>query len=1123
MQKSDTKIAQSIDNNCSKRMITRSKHLEISHSFDKKSETIERDTLSPPRPFPSEKIPISNRQMQTPFPSRENENKNISFTTPQERWVPTLSTTNNTCSFRDATLSSVSNHAISGKNVRSMDKFGKMTFDIDLKSTSTHQTRLAEPSSDRDGVYHNRFDDNDNVTNEGNEIYTGLMTTPFNSSKKKESFESTLYTPIHCYKEALQDVDLDISFEDIDLLSNDKVLEEDQNINEKKNLEHLSQLDTISSPSMVRYRRKRSINLEIDDSLAVQIEKQLYLEPKDGLLVTSSSSSLSTETCTSTSPSSSSTSSPTNSSCTNTGGLVDIVPKNKPKSSTLSLDTLPSDCLIPILSFLKVTDIQRCYTSCRSLHSSNEIMLQVILEVDKYRDKDFDQTTIRRNRTQSLDRGYRSYETCVMPSISSALEIFLTGLVSDRKEKEIDEKDLKYQLSTKKAGIHPNATRKKFNFMQNKRKNSKQIKGIEDEEDKKKSEQNLNVTTPVFAVSTSGHSRRGSDFSYLQNKNRQITPVLTELSQRPLSAIEISLTLVHLRILELETLHRATQRPEPTNGSGYYISKTWLSNHRRYVEGMKIRCKHILKKIKTSSYKFYMTKDFKSTFQESTKRENETNISKWKGSLNNENPLRDEKLDTNANAENIACFTVEPSSRKKSKGNIQKISKNKNKGNASTTKRGGLSTILQGMSAKERRYSEVDPPMMNINWDITCEHGNLKPLKLDKYSMHVQANIPSNSNSSSHFRQRSNSIGSSNGYDSCTSSASSNHSIYPQSPSTSSYSTSKFAKRKLISTEAWKKLRQFYPEGANEFKASTEECSLCLGKVEENKTTLSLLKQQREDEELRGSESLKRLFSRKSGIPSHIIRPNTSNINSGSGEIVLTEETFECPLPVGVYHIVPRRWLTLWRNYIRDVNAPRPPVLDCSCLICDLHGKVFLPNHVEDYLYGIKKHLLSNLSNNSGVVCEILTADEWDELIKGYSYDITIRFGVHVRKERKEIYFEESKEEKEAFQPEIAQHHYPQVSEGVSGFTVIGERSRNLGNFSLETEDTMITAQNRYFYRKEIVWSHQKCNQCNPVFHANYSYNHRVQQLSSSGSTKVKDILNKAPMFAFGNLSQPSL
>merc|ERR1711918_171877 len=146
----------------------------------------------------------------------------------------------------------------------------------------------------------------------------------------------------------------------------------------------------------VRYRRERSI--VVDDALSVHMEEKLNLKPKDKEFSSSaSSSSISTVTSEeAVSPSDSSTSSPTNSNyiCKykNVEDNIDILDNKQQQqktTSTLSLDTLPSDCLISILSYLKVTDIQRCYTSCRSLHCQNEVMLQVILEVDRYREKGF--------------------------------------------------------------------------------------------------------------------------------------------------------------------------------------------------------------------------------------------------------------------------------------------------------------------------------------------------------------------------------------------------------------------------------------------------------------------------------------------------------------------------------------------------------------------------------------------------------------------------------------------------------------------------------------------------------------------------------------------------------------
>jgi hypothetical protein len=87
------------------------------------------------------------------------------------------------------------------------------------------------------------------------------------------------------------------------------------------------------------------------------------------------------------------------------------------------------------------------------------------------------------------------------------------------------------------------------------------------------------------------------------------------------------------------------------------------------------------------------------------------------------------------------------------------------------------------------------------------------------------------------------------------------------------------------------------------------------------------------------------------------------------------------PLLPGLYNIVPRTWLKKWRTYTRDSSATHPPAdIDCARLLCHSHGLLVVPPHVEEYLCGIRRTLLSGLGGYEGDVVEIVSADEWEIL-----------------------------------------------------------------------------------------------------------------------------------------------
>lgn len=85
---------------------------------------------------------------------------------------------------------------------------------------------------------------------------------------------------------------------------------------------------------------------------------------------------------------------------------------------------------------------------------------------------------------------------------------------------------------------------------------------------------------------------------------------------------------------------------------------------------------------------------------------------------------------------------------------------------------------------------------------------------------------------------------------------------------------------------------------------------------------------------------------------------------------------------------------------MRDPRAPSPRTLDTALLLCEGHGLLLAPPHVEEFLSGERRALLGGLDpDRSGCVCEVLTPDEWDALTLVRS-PYTVRFwllGVAVR------------------------------------------------------------------------------------------------------------------------------
>ena len=94
----------------------------------------------------------------------------------------------------------------------------------------------------------------------------------------------------------------------------------------------------------------------------------------------------------------------------------------------------------------------------------------------------------------------------------------------------------------------------------------------------------------------------------------------------------------------------------------------------------------------------------------------------------------------------------------------------------------------------------------------------------------------------------------------------------------------------------------------------------------------------------------------------------------------VTSSGWSQPLLPGLYNLVPRSWLRSWRVYNKDLSVSYVPPLDCTSMLCQSHGYLVVPCHVNEYLIGLKRTLLGGLGSYDGDIVEILSAEEWDAL-----------------------------------------------------------------------------------------------------------------------------------------------
>ncbi|CAM9492745.1 unnamed protein product [Phaeothamnion confervicola] len=219
------------------------------------------------------------------------------------------------------------------------------------------------------------------------------------------------------------------------------------------------------------------------------------------------------------------------------------------------------------------------------------------------------------------------------------------------------------------------------------------------------------------------------------------------------------------------------------------------------------------------------------------------------------------------------------------------------------------------------------------------------------------------------------------------------------------------AKRRTVEKRVWKQLCVYFPGGST-FRVDDGECIQCTVGAASAKEAAQRLKESRSEEI--ANPLLRALFSRKTGVSSSVMMPPPpaagaagAAVAGGGGAAVAPGDVAAVaagaltgggrPLLPGIYHLMPRCWLTSWRNYVRDPAVPRPRLPEPSVLLCEGHGLLLTPPHVEEYLFGERRNLLAGSLNpeRSGCVCEVLTPEEWEALTLLYPCDLCVRFCVH--------------------------------------------------------------------------------------------------------------------------------
>lgn len=311
-----------------------------------------------------------------------------------------------------------------------------------------------------------------------------------------------------------------------------------------------------------------------------------------------------------------------------------------------------------------------------------------------------------------------------------------------------------------------------------------------------------------------------------------------------------------LRNMEMLVVARILSRPEPPTSkcqNAYYVSKSW--------------CRAALKWLDVQA-------------QERKQREREQ-----------KQRLEEEEADVIAQQ-----AAASPSGKKQFKPKPKQKKKQSKKQERKNNK---LSAKLSG----------TPPPSLDVNKDITCEHGCLR------YCAEGRGNR---------------------------------------------------AKRRLLDKQAWKILKKLYPQGA-QLSSLDGECLQCTMEVETEKRSLAMKKQRKAEERKMplGCPIVRGFYSRRSGVPKDylIFQPQENVVGSSFSSPVarkfpMLRNGAICPLVPGVYNILPKSWCYMWRRYIKTGEGGKPSAPDTSACLCDAHRLPLIPPHLESFLSGTTASLM---------------------------------------------------------------------------------------------------------------------------------------------------------------------
>lgn len=165
------------------------------------------------------------------------------------------------------------------------------------------------------------------------------------------------------------------------------------------------------------------------------------------------------------------------------------------------------------------------------------------------------------------------------------------------------------------------------------------------------------------------------------------------------------------------------------------------------------------------------------------------------------------------------------------------------------------------------------------------------------------------------------------------------------------------SKRVVMSKSLFNKL-SLYASDLRGFPLYSSDCSVCSQEKEEREKEAEILKQERFESQIAGSNDLLDLLLRKSGYPNELFSPASSRGNTHLSLSHCGGKT---------YFVVPKKWLIKWRKFVRSLGDDYPgPILN-SELVCLAHQRNVVPPYITMFLSGFS--IEQSLQATQAYVC----------------------------------------------------------------------------------------------------------------------------------------------------------